>query len=130
MGTRVPTAASITVNTPFSAAGTETVVAITPPINLSVDNALVFLHWYFDLSVGALATNVTIRLRRGSTVAGVQINQTAALTVVANNQAGYSGCYVDTPGVGGGLVYCLTALITGGAANGNNNDVSLLAFVL
>jgi hypothetical protein len=131
MGVHFPSVSSTTFIGPLPASATETVVLTTPPINLSLDNAQVIIHWFVDILAGTNAASHIMRIRRGTTTGGTLIGASAWFnSVTAGNQVSASGTYVDTPGVVGGQQYSLTIVQSAATGAGTFNDGALVAYVL
>lgn len=131
MGVRFPSVASTAIVNATLVTTAETVVATTPPLNLPLDFALVFLLFYFNGTTGATVTGVQYRLRRGTTVAGALVPAAfGSLIVGAAAQMTSSSFYVDTPGAVAGQQYSLTLTQVGATGNGSMTDVCIAAFVL
>lgn len=129
MGVRLgSTSSNVIIGSPALAA--ETIIATTGPLGLAVDNAQVVLLAFIDLTIGTSGTALTLRLRRGTTLTGTQVNVGQAMTVTAGNLVHWSTIDTDQPGIAAGLQYTLTAQVTGGAAASTVSDVSLVAMVL
>lgn len=130
MGVRFPSVSSGTLQNPLPANATETVVALTPPLTITLDFAQIFIFWLFNITAGTGTTAVAFRVRRGNTVAGLLVSGVDAHTLAAGNQANVIGFTVDTPGAVAGQQYCLTLLQTGATGAGVANDIVILAFSL
>ncbi len=120
---RVPGGTNVGINT-------ETVVATTPPLNISLDFATVFLIWFMGHTVGATSASCSYFLRRGTTVAGAAVMGPIAQTVVAGNLVIAGGSAFDVPGAVAGQQYVLTCIDTGSTGVGAVGDAFLLAFSL
>lgn len=132
MGVRFPSAAAaqqagnITVGQ-----NVETIVATSPPLNIPLDFAQVFLFWCVNWLTPASTTGYFWKLRRGTTVSGAQLNiTTTADAVAAATQVFSSGCYIDTPGAVAGQQYILTLTTVAATATGTSQDAMLIALVL
>lgn len=132
MGVRLPSAATAPQQGNVSVVTTaETIIATLPPINISLDFAQILLFWWFTFTSGTATTGVSVKLRRGATVAGAVINViTAASTVTAGNQIQLSGCYADVPGAIANQQYVLTIAQTAATGNGSAQDPVLMAIML
>jgi hypothetical protein len=132
MGVRL---ASVSVNIAAAiqttAAG-ETIGATTPPLNLFLDNAQVLIFWGLSYSWAVGATSSTIRLRRGTTIAGTLINTLAPTdsNMAVGATSSRSGVFFDTPGVVSGVQYTLTFTANAQTANGQIQDCWMVAMVL
>jgi len=131
MGVRFPSVASTTFVGPLPATAAETVVCTSPPFTPPLDAAQIFIHWFFALSAGAGTTSYSIRIRRGTTTGGIQLNANqwalAATPAIADFM---SGCYIDNPGAVSGLQYSLTVMQAGATGAGTQPDVCLLVYSL
>jgi len=131
VGVRYPSQASNTFVGPLPANATETVILVSPPLNISLDFSQIFIQWACDILAGTSTTALVFRLRRGTTTAGTLINAAAwTHTLAAGNSAAMSGAYFDTPGAVAGQQYALTVVQTAATAAGTFNDGALLAFAL
>jgi len=131
MGVHLPSVSSTTFVGPLPANATETIILQLPPLNLSLDNAQVILHWFANIIAGVNNTALAYRIRRGTTVTGVQVGAaTWSAAVTAGNGVQLSGFYVDTPGVVGGQQYVLTVVQSAATGAGTFNDGAILAYVL
>jgi hypothetical protein len=131
MGVRFPSASSTTIVTVNPASATEAILVTTPPLNLPLDFAQVFIHWYAVGTTGATITAITTRLRRGAALTSTRID-VGGVTFTVSAGIGFilSGCYIDTPGAAAGVQYSFTTQGTGAASGLAINDVCLLAYVL
>lgn len=130
MGVRFPSVAS---NASFAlpASAAETVIVTTPPLNIPLDFAQVFLHWFIAFVGGTAITAAVFRLRRGTTVAGALVGSPPYQSALnAGNTVFYSGSYFDTPGAVAGQQYSLTLVQLSATGAGTINDISLIAFAL
>jgi hypothetical protein len=109
---------------------TETVVAIAPPVSVPYDTATVILLWYVLYTTGTSTSGSTLRLRRGTTVTGAQVNVSGNVGQGGGAQAEQSGLYTDQPGSIAQLQYCLTVAQAGATGNGTVLDVCMYVFVL
>lgn len=109
----------------------ETVIATTPPINISLPNQPIILFWYCFIGGGTAITSVNFKLRRGTTTAGVQINSGQSNdTSVTTGNVIRSGFYVDIPGEIAGQQYSLTLQCVGNTGSETVADVCILAMQL
>ena len=130
MGFRNPSVFSNTIANATIVTTAETVICVTPPLNIPFDNTPILLVFFCAISTGTGTTSAQVRLRRGTTVAGPPLNVLfgALAAGVANITQG--GGYFDVPGLVAGQQYCMTFTQTGASANGTVFDVSMLAFAL
>jgi hypothetical protein len=131
MGVRFPSVQTSTFVGPFPASNAETVVLVTPPLNLPLDLATVFIQWLLAFAGGTGVTSFQYRLRRGTTAGGALVTagiQAMAATAGVNNF--HSGVYFDTPGAVAGQQYALTVQQFTATGASTFNDGSMLAFVL
>jgi len=108
----------------------ETVVVTTPPLNLPLDFATVFVFWYVAALTGINTLTQTLRLRRGSLVTGALVNVSQNWTIAASVNSIFPGMYIDTPGAVAGLQYSVTYQGNGATGNATIGDVCLMALVL
>ncbi len=125
MGVRLASAYTTTIVNAAPANGVETIIATTPPVNLTLDNALVLMMGYILGSVGAAATSINWKLRRGNALTSALINISGNDTQVAAALFGRTIIYFDSPGISADLPYSLTFTVNGGAAAAVITDVFL-----
>ncbi len=130
MGVRLPSVASTTILASVPATGAETVIATSPPINISLDFAQVLIWWYVNTGSGATTTAITARIRRGTTLAGALVNIASAVLVTAAAGSELTGCYPDTPGAVAEQQYSLTLSGTGTTGAMTTSDVAIIVFML
>lgn len=130
MGVRYPSVQSNTLVNASVGINTETVVVTSPPLNIPLDFATVFLVWFMLHTVGTTAVTTQYRLRRGTAITGALINVSQAITAVAGNIILGSGCYFDVPGAVAGQQYSLTCIDPASTVAGAIQDACLLAFAL
>lgn len=103
-----------------SAAGntTETVILVSPVVDLGRDAAFVTVSAQVCLTSGASTTFVTPRIRRGVDTTGVLIGPAVAQTIIGAVGAVsvYEADVLDTGGPFGTVVYVLTAQATAATA--------------
>lgn len=131
MGVHFPSVFSNTFVGPLPANATETVVLVSPPINLPLDNAQVIVNWFANVIAGTNTTAFAYRIRRGTGTTGPLIAPGPwSQTVTAGNSVHLSGTYADTPGVVAGQQYALTIVQSAASAAGTFNDGGIAVFVL
>ncbi len=129
MGVRWATVFSTTIVNATIVTTAETIVVTTPPINLTLDGALVLLMWYVNALAGAGTTNWTYLLRRGTLVASPLINVNFSENATAAVGISRGGSYVDSPGLVAEQQYSLTLTQSGATGNATVRDVFLAAIV-
>lgn len=130
MGVRVNSFATNTVVNPLPANATETVIYVTPPLITAAYSATIFFRWTINVTTNTGITALSVRIRRGITIAGFSIGAAAWLSSVASGlQVEAQGCYFDSAGALEGP-YCLTVSQTGATAASTLNDGCLMAFIL
>lgn len=131
MGVRFPSVSSTTlVNTALVNAA-ETIMLTSPPLNLAVDFEQILIFWSICLNVvGASTTLAQVKIRRGTTAGGTQVNVNATTLATPANQFFMSGCYIDTPGAVAGQQYTVTLAMLSATANSNANDGCIILFGL
>ena len=130
MGVRFPGTGNNTIVNANVVTTAETIVAMVGPISQSIDSQLVMLFWFLDVLQGASTTSRSIRLRRGNSLAGTQLNVTST-DVAGAGVIQTGGCYVDFgAGNSGPLFYVLTFQVASATGNSTVNDVSLIALML
>jgi hypothetical protein len=131
MGVRFPSVATNTFIGPLPANANETVVLTTPPLTLPLDGATVILPWMAYLTTGTGTTSIAYRIRRGTTTAGVLLNQNPwFFTSGPGNGLTVGGWYFDTPGAVAGQQYSLTIVQSAATAAAVWGDGALMAFAL
>ncbi len=131
MGVRFPSVVTNTVVATPVLTTAELLIATLPPLNLPLDFATVLILWDVLLNVGAAGSAITIRIRRGTTLAGALVQGAAGSdNIITAAQVRRAGFYFDVPGAVGGQQYSLTAQIANATGNTPVNDVAMLAFVL
>ncbi len=130
MGVRYPSVAVTGPGAAYPASGAETVILTTPPLNIPLDFAQVFLHWYIVYGVGTSTTGITMRLRRGTTTGGTLMNTGNLVQVTGGTGVIVSGCFVDTPGAVAAQQYSLTIAGTATAGAGTYGEGCMLAYAL
>lgn len=131
MGVRFPSVQSTTIQNATMVTTAETVLATTPPLNLPLDFAAVFLFAYFLVTIGTAGTQIQYRFRRGTTTGGTQLQVALPLSIVTAGVA-FTGTlvYFDTPGAVAGQQWSVTANVISATGNTTVNDVAIIAFVL
>ncbi len=131
MGVRFPSVSTTTNLGVLPASAAETAIITTPPLNISLDFAVVFLAWFLAITTGATTTALVFRIRRGSGLTGATIGAAVwTHTIGAAASAVLSGKYSDTPGAVAAQQYTLTVSQTGATGAGTLNDNMFLAFSL
>lgn len=131
MGARFPSVFTTTFIGPLPANANETVVLTTPPFTPALDGVAIFLLWFGCLTAGATVTQLSWRIRRGTTVSGAVVGANPwANNVTAGNFVNNSGWYIDTPGAVGGQQYTLTVVQSGASGAGAWQDGAFIAFAL
>lgn len=130
MGVRFPGVGNNTQVTATVTLNTETVVAISTPLNIALAFQQIVILWYIAVLTGSGNTTVTVRIRRGSTVAGQLVNASVSQSIASLTTFAFEGSYVDTPGDVAGQQYCVT--YQGASAGGNANvlDQSIILLAL
>lgn len=130
MGVRIGSSSNANIVAAAVVTTAETIIAQTGPIGQAVDNAQVLVFAYALITPGTAATAITVRLRRGTTVASPAINIPVAVGVAAGAPFILNLSYVDSPGVAAGLQYSLSVQFTSATGNSTINDVSISGIVL
>lgn len=107
----------------------ETIIGtITLPTNLNANLGVILFGWA-AFTVGASGSAVNLRIRK-TDVSGSVVKATGLCTYTAADLGTLTVMGVDTsPTVPGG-VYCLTMIVTAGAAESTVSAVELLALVV
>lgn len=108
----------------------EVVVFTTPPINLIVDSAEVWLMWFINFQPGATTTNCNVKIRRGPSISSTAFTSTWGNPVAAGNQYSLSGFYIDVVGGLAEVQYSLTMTMVGATAGSSLFDGMFAALVL
>lgn len=131
MGVRFPSVFTTTLLGTVPSNGAETIILTTPPLNLPLDGAQVFLGWYLTPTAGAGSTGAVVTIRRGALLTSpVVLPGPTGTVVTAGAGATLAGWWVDTPGIVGGQQYTLTVSGAGTTGAWTMNQGCLLAFVL
>lgn len=130
MGVRQATVSSTVVTNAVLVTSAETVVAISPPLNIPIANAQILLFGYVLFSAGTGTSFMNCKVRRGITTAGQQVNQTGSINVTVAGGNIWTFTYADTPGEIAGQQYCMTLSQTAASANGTVLDVCFTAMAL
>jgi len=131
MGVRLASVFTTTLLTANLLQNSETGFLTTPPLNLPLDNAAIFILWYLGLSsTGASTTGIAVRLRRGSGQAGTQLTTGTVYNCTAAAGLLMSGLMVDTPGIVAGQQYTLNLIQSGATGNGAAAEGAMIAFSL
>lgn len=131
MGVRFPSQQSNLIANALPASAAETVIAVSPPLNISLDFSVILIFWAWVIVAGTGTTGLQTRIRRGTTTAGAQVQAAAPnFTTVAGNNVVNSYFAFDTPGAVAGQQYALTVVQIGATAAGTLTDVEILAFAL
>jgi hypothetical protein len=129
-GGRMPTVFTIAALANANLA-TETLIAITPPLNPGIDAAMILLVWMWGTNaVGATGTSVQLRIRQGTTAVGAAVGQSPVNTVVAGNAFSGITFGFDTPGAVAGQQYNGTVLVGAATANTVSNIATMLAMAI
>jgi hypothetical protein len=96
----------------------ETVVLVSNPISTPGREATIGLHGLLLIITGASATQLQIRIRRGSTTAGQLVEALFEPNVAASTEYLLSFDVSDKPGDVAGQEYCVTVTETGATTNG------------
>jgi hypothetical protein len=129
-GGRVPFVFTTAVSSPIVTT-TEFAVLTTPPINPGVDSAVVlFFGFWTTTALSAAVTSVNAIVRRGTTIAGLIVNQNTLDRATAS--APYTGYVMglDTPGAVAGQQYTLSAITNLASGNTVVNAGFLIALAL
>lgn len=105
-------------------------IGVLPPLNVPIDNAIVFLFWSFEVDVAAGGNSIEIVLHRGDSTTGVLIQDLALGPWAPGDNRHEAGCTVDRPGVVAEQIYTLGAAMGGATANSPIADVRIIALML
>ncbi len=132
MGVKNASVFSNTIVNASIATTVETIVVTTPPINQPLDGALVLLFATVYVNpIGAAASTILIRFRRGPLVTSPLVNVgVLGTTVTAGGIVAPSAAYFDAPGAVAGQQYSLTVQFQLATGNSTIVDVFLAAIVL
>lgn len=109
----------------------ETVVITTPALNPSLDNANVLVYGGMIINaIGTAGTQLTCRIRQGTTVTGTVVSPNVAFTVIAGNQYTASQMVIDSPGAVAGIQYSMTGTVANASANSTVGGAFILALAL
>lgn len=131
MGVRNSSGGTNTFIGPLPANATETIIYQVGPLVLPIDNAQVFLQWFFSYTPGTANSSAQFNIRRGTTTAATRLNINNWQNQTVAAQPFYAGgCYVDQPGVAGSLFYILTIVQIAATAAGTAVDGAFMAMIL
>lgn len=132
MGVRNPTAYSTQVLSTNIGNANESVMLVTPGISVPLDSAAILILWFvYVAGGGATITNVTMRLRRGSTISGLLVNVTSWIDATYTGGAMVrTGQYVDNAPAFANAQYCVTMQFTGNTGAQLTQDGFIAAIVL
>lgn len=105
----------------------ETAALTSDPISTPREGTAISISGEVNLTTGAAATDVTIRCRRGTGVAGAQVGESKVHRVGASLSAELAFGFVDFPGDVAQQVYTITIQQTAatGDATVNNGYVTI-----
>lgn len=106
---------------------TETVVATLSGVDTASASGLVQLQGEVNITTGAGTTGVVVRIRRGTTTAGVQVGASVTDDVSAGVGSSPTIQVEDAPGPVAGQSYVLTVQQNSATANGTSVSASLRA---
>jgi hypothetical protein len=131
MGVRLPSGGNQVLQNALPANNAETIVLTSQLINITLEFQPVLIFWYISIQAGASTTSIGVKLRRGITTAGVQLNGlNAGITLTAGQAQNLTGCWIDTPGAVAGIQYSIGIVQTGATAAGTMLDQSILVMAL
>lgn len=100
---------------------TEKVVLTLTGINTDAVRRTIELHGIVNITTGTTATAVTVRVRRGTTIAGTQIGADITTPAAAGVRTAIPLEAFDTPGELVNGSYVVTVVEVGATANGTVN---------
>lgn len=106
---------------------TETVICTLAGVSVDSPDATVLLKGWAIITSGAAATGITLRIRRGTTVAGTLIGSGTTEAIAASISDDFDVQEADSPGEVASQSYVLTGQISGGAAAATAVEGSLQA---
>lgn len=108
----------------------ETVLATTPQISVPKDSVLAHVQATINLTAGTGTTLISLKLRRGTTTAGLQLNGNDNFTVVAGQT--YQICIMSPDSIlfAAQAQYCVTGVGTGSTGNSQAFEVDILVLFL
>ena len=110
---------------------TETVAAILPLLAEALAGGGGFLIFgLVNITPGTGATAVTVRVKVGTTTAGVQVGNADVHTVAAGAAQNIPFMAWDSAGPRAGNQYCVTVQQTAASANATINDVDIVLDVV
>lgn len=107
----------------------ETVVLTGHSVNTDTVQKTVTLFGVVNVTAGTSATAIVVKVRRGSTTAGVEVGTAETTTAVATDDYSIPFACWDQPGEVAGATYCVTVTETAATADGTVNVASLAAIV-
>lgn len=116
----------------------ETIVLTSPPFTPAQDSAAIVIFGRAIITPGTTTSGIILRIRRGTTLTGPQLQQAApTIPATAALQGGFLEWYIDAAGFGlgssspvSGVQYVLTATQVAATANGTLNDGAIFVFAL
>ncbi len=105
---------------------TETAILTTDPIAVSSPGALIRILGFVGFLTGTATTFLTIRIRRGSGIAGALVGGAIGLSVAAAQNYSVPIEAEDTPGEVAGQQYTITAQQTAATGNGTATPATLI----
>lgn len=106
---------------------TETVVATLGGVSNQSADGIIRFSGYANVIGGTSTTFATLRIRRGTTIAGTLVGEANPATLTGAAQGSFPITAEDAPGEVGGVSYVLTVQLTAAAANGSVPFASLQA---
>lgn len=100
---------------------TEKVILASSAVSTNYGDSKVTLHGVVNLTPGTAATNVVLRVRRGSGTGGTEVGTATTDTATAGDDYTIPFSVVDQPGEVAGQVYSVTVTETTASADGTVN---------
>ena len=112
------TAASVT-----DGGAAETVVLTIDGVDVNDPQSRVYIHGSLVIDPGTASTAIVVKVRRGTTVAGVQVGSTETQTGAAGNKRVIPFDATDIPGAVAGESYVVTVTETSATADGTLDSI-------
>jgi len=103
----------------------ETAAVTSDPVSPTSDNAEFTISGVINITAGTGTTEVVVRVRRGSTVAGALVGETDPHTLAAGAKANIPFEVADTPGAVASQQYTASVVQTGASGNGTINNSAI-----
>lgn len=107
----------------------ETAAITSEGVSTAVGGEEITISGVINITTGVATTQVVVRVRRGTTVAGTAIGETEPQTIAAAATGNIFFEFVDTPGEVAGQQYTATVVQTAATGNGTINNAAITIMV-